>query len=121
MPIASGAIGMVSILAAPGRMPHGGWTPAGQDMAELTFRSVPFSTLNVTITGITKDSAGAALAACQVQLFRTVDDAFVQEVTSDGAGAYVLTPTVSGPFYIVAYKAGSPDVAGTTLNTLIPA
>ncbi len=119
MPIASGARGRVSTLAAPGLMPRGGWTPLGDDMAETAFRSRSFSTYNATITGITKDSTGATLAACQVQLFRTVDDAFIQEVASDGVGAYVLTPTVSGPFYIVAYKAGSPDVAGTSVNTLV--
>lgn len=83
-----------------------------------TFRSPKFSTINPRITGVTKDSNGAALASCVVQLFRTVDDVFMFESVSDGAGNYELTALGSGPFYIVAYKAGAPDVAGTTVNTL---
>lgn len=84
------------------------------------FRSRPFSTYNATITGITKDSSGNPLGSCVVQLFRTVDDLIISEVISDGSGNYILYPTVGGPFYIVAYKTGSPDVAGTTVNTLFP-
>lgn len=82
------------------------------------FRSSNFSTHNATISGVTKDAAGVALDNCTVQLFRTVDDSFRSEVISDGAGNYLLYPDVTGPFYIVAYKVGSPDVSGTTVNTL---
>ena len=71
-----------------------------------------------SILGVTKDSAGAPLGSVTVQLFRTSDDTFQTEVVSTAAGNYVLYPDVAGPFYIVAYKAGSPDVAGTTVNTL---
>lgn len=73
------------------------------------------------ITGVTKDSTGAPLAACVVQLFRASDDAFISEVTSDGSGAYAVCPSGSGSFYIVAYKAGAPDLAGTSVNTLVGA
>jgi hypothetical protein len=55
-----------------------------------------------------------------VQLFRTVDDLIMGEVTSDGSGVYAVRAGVGGPFYLVAYKPGSPDLAGTTVNTLIP-
>jgi hypothetical protein len=82
------------------------------------FKSASFSTTRTVLTGITKDSGGAALASCVVQLFRTVDDLILAETTSDGSGVYVFYPTVGGPFYIVAYKAGAPDAAGTTVNTL---
>jgi hypothetical protein len=68
--------------------------------------------------GITKDSAGAALAACTVDLFRTSDDMKVGTAVSDGAGNYEVYSYDAGPFYVVAYKAGAPDVAGTTVNTL---
>jgi hypothetical protein len=84
------------------------------------FRSRSFSTYNASITGVTKDSAGAALGGCTVQLFRTVDDSYRSEAISDGAGNYTLYPDVTGPFYLVAYKPGAPDVGGTTANTLIP-
>jgi hypothetical protein len=112
-----------SIAAIPGRR-FG--APKSNINGQLTvasrpFRSPSFSLYNATIVGATMDSASSPLAGCTVQLFRTVDDAFIAETISDGSGNYVLTPTVSGPFYVVAYKAGSPDVAGTTVNTLTAA
>lgn len=70
------------------------------------------------ITGVTRDSTGVALGNCVVQLFRTVNDVLVVETTSDANGNFAITAGGDG-FYIVAYKVGSPDVAGTTLNTLI--
>lgn len=72
------------------------------------------------IRGITKDSGGAAVANAIVQGFVTASDAFVGEVTSAADGSYTLmTETVPGvQHYLVAYKAGSPDIAGTTVNTL---
>jgi hypothetical protein len=43
----------------------------------------------------------------------------VDQSVSDGSGNYSLICAGSGTFYVVAYKAGGPDVAGTTVNTLI--
>jgi hypothetical protein len=83
------------------------------------FRSVNFSTYNATVSGVTRNSTGVALGNCVVQLFRTVDDLILYEITSDGSGNFIFYPSVSGTFYIVAYKQGSPDVFGTTVNTLV--
>lgn len=72
------------------------------------------------ISGVTRDSAGAALAACTVKLFRTRDNVFVTQKISDESGNYSFdNVSVGEQFYTVAYKAGSPDVAGTSLNTLV--
>jgi hypothetical protein len=84
------------------------------------FKSAAFATYNASITGVTKDSSGAILALCTVQLFRASDDSFRSEVISNNIGVYIVYPDVTGPFYIVAYKSGAPDVAGTTVNTLLP-
>src|SRR4051812_39653099 len=75
---------------------------------------------NFQIVGTTLDAAGAPLAGCTVRLFRTGDDSLVATTSSDGAGAFqfVLSGN-AGTFYVSAYKGGSPDVAGTTVNTLI--
>lgn len=75
----------------------------------------------LTIYGVTKDSTGAVLGSCDVHLFRTEDDVEVDQVVSDATtGAYEFRGVAGGrDYYIVAYKAGSPDVAGTTVNTLI--
>jgi hypothetical protein len=55
-----------------------------------------------------------------VQGFITSTDVYIGEVTANTDGTYVLgTETIAGvAHYLVAYKAGSPDVAGTTVNTL---
>ena len=109
MPISRGARGHPGVLAIPGDR-FGRLHP---------FRSPKLSTTTEIISGVTKDSAGASLGSCVVQLFRTPSDTLVAEITSDASGNYSFSNPGSGPFYVVAYKAGSPDVAGTTVNTLI--
>ena len=72
------------------------------------------------ISGVTKDSTGAALGNCVVHLIGTTNDRLYDQITSDASGNYEFrsaSPTQN--FYVVAYKAGSPDVAGTTVNTLV--
>jgi len=101
-------------LAMPGKR----WSATRWTGSSKPFRSVPFSTTHQILVGVTKDSAGVALGACVVQLFRTMNDAFIEEQVSDGSGNFLFYPPDSGPYYIVAYKAGAPDVAGTTVNTL---
>lgn len=86
------------------------------------FRSKNFSTYNNSITGVTKDSSGAVLGSCTVKLYRTSDDVELLSTVSDAiTGAYVFYNASAGPFYLVAYKSGSPDVAGTTINTIVAA
>lgn len=78
------------------------------------------------ISGVTKDSAGAALPGCTVKLFLTADDpggVYLQDVkldetVSDGNGNYFLYSPVSSSSYIVAYLGGAPDVTGATANTV---
>jgi len=73
------------------------------------------------IIGTTKDSTGANLGSCIVRGFVTATQVCVGQVTSDTGGYYELTTTYAGAqHYLVAYKAGSPDVTGATANTLIP-
>lgn len=108
MPIASGAIGRPGILAIPGRGPRG----------RHVFRSPKLDTRNPRVAGYTIDSDGAILGSCVVKLFRTSDDLLIDTATSDSNGYYTLCATVGGPFYVIAYKAGNPDVSGTTVNSL---
>lgn len=75
---------------------------------------------SLTITGVTKDAVGTPLGGCAVYLFDTATNTCQRSTVSDANGAYEFTvyaPTV--PYYVVSYKAGAPDVAGTTVNTLI--
>jgi hypothetical protein len=72
------------------------------------------------IKGTCVDSVDAPVANAIVQGFVTATDAYVGEVTANNDGTYTLgTETIAGvQHYLVAYKPGSPDIAGTTVNTL---
>lgn len=97
----------------PGRGPRG-----------LFGFSVPFSQpTRYQISGVTKDAQGVALANCVVDIFMTRNDMLCASATSDADGNYsVGVSGVAGlTFYAVAYKTGSPDVAGVTVNTLVAA
>jgi hypothetical protein len=75
---------------------------------------------NWVISGVTKDSTGAVLGSCTVDLFLTQGDTFIKTTVSDAStGAYSFQVSGNGnDYYCVAYKTGSPDVAGTTVATL---
>lgn len=88
----------------------GGFYPAGGVASRLGF------------VGVTRDQYGTPTGNCVVQLFRTSDDLFIMEITSDADGNFLLQSIYTpDTHYIVAYKAGSPDIFGTTVNTLVGA
>lgn len=72
------------------------------------------------ILGQCKDGAGNALGGAVVQGFLTSSDAFVGETACDDKGNYELgTPYPGQNHYLVAYYSAG-NLAGTTVNTLIP-
>ena len=79
--------------------------------------------------GYSRDAYGSILGGCTMKLFKTADGSYpatkdtkVYEVVSDSTGWYSLyTPYHPDTHYIVSFKAGSPDVQGVTVNTLIGA
>lgn len=74
------------------------------------------------ILGTCVDASDVAVANPIVQGFRTSDDAYLGEVQARTDGTYTLGMQVAlgTACYLVAYKPGSPDIAGTTTNTLTP-
>jgi hypothetical protein len=74
------------------------------------------------LTGTTRGPGGAPLGGVSVQAIRAAGGVAADgTATSDSSGYYeipVANPT--GNYKVDAYLAGSPDVAGTTINTLIP-
>lgn len=76
------------------------------------------------ISGVSRDNTGAPLGNCRVMLFRTAvgvgQQDFVGETLSDGSGNWSFATLESGPFFLVEYLAGSPDQAGTSVNTIAP-
>lgn len=72
------------------------------------------------VVGVTRDQYGSPLGGVTVKLFRTSTDERVDSVVSDASGNYaVYSPYYPDAHYIVTYKAGAPDVFGTSPNTLI--
>jgi hypothetical protein len=74
---------------------------------------------NFSISGQTLDGSGAALADCEVTLLTPHPETEFAETRSDGSGNYTFTvPYNSWGWQIAAYKVGSPDLAGITVDTL---
>ena len=72
--------------------------------------------------GTCVDADNNAVANAIVQAFRTDTDAFLGQVQANNDGTYLLAVDVPAgtQIYLVAYKQGSPDIGGTTVNTLTP-
>lgn len=75
---------------------------------------------NREIVGVTRTSTGTVLASCVIDLFETGSDLVKARTVSAANGSFTIGNPGTGPFYLVAYKTGSPDVAGTTVNTVMP-
>jgi hypothetical protein len=80
---------------------------------------IPLPATYQRLTGVSKDSSGSVLAGCTVMAFRTADNVFLGQTISDGNGNYDFRLPSLDAAYLVLYKAGAPDVAGTTVNTLV--
>lgn len=103
------------------------------------------ATNRFTLSGVSRDSTGAALGNCRVVLYETgriavdglthaqmpsagnpekveadTESPVVAEMISDGSGNFSFNTPMNTAYQITGYKAGSPDVAGITVNTLTP-
>lgn len=74
------------------------------------------------LRGSCVDASEVAVANALVQAFRTADDAYLGEMQANNDGTYGVGVEVAAgtPCYLVAYKPGSPAIAGTTVDTLTP-
>lgn len=109
----------------PGSLMHtsitrtGGVTMTVALPAVKTYPGFVPSESQYVLSGVTRDSAGAILGSCTVEMFETATDLRLATTTSDAVtGAYSFTVANPAVVYLVAYLSGSPDVAGTTVNTL---
>lgn len=89
----------------------------------ISFYRTPKSNYPFVIAGVTKDKDGVALGGCTVKLFTATDDVLRYTMISDATtGAYsFVVPSNGWTWYAVAYKAGSPDRTGATVNTVVGA
>ncbi len=76
----------------------------------------------LTIAGVTRDSTGAALGNCEVELYRRRQDQsgmdFVERTVSDGSGNFSFVVGAGMLYQHVCYLAGSPDRAAVSVRTL---
>jgi hypothetical protein len=74
------------------------------------------------IPGVTRDAGGNPLGNCVVECFQTSTNTLIDRTVSDANGNFTISATTAPygglTYFLVAYKPGSPDVAGTTVNTL---
>lgn len=112
--VGGGALGLDYTLLGDGGAERAQYEPYSCDGAGTQSRNA--------IRGTTVDASDVAVANAIVQGFVTATDAFVGEVQSGLDGTYTLMTEQlkTTAHYLVAYKAGSPDIAGTTVNTLLP-
>ena len=109
-------------------------TTSGQEWLEPSWTDWPEitrgHTSRMTFSGVTRDAYGSPLGGCTVKLFKTAAgtfpgqaDTLVDTTISDPTTGAFLLYSIYYPdtHYIVSYKAGTPDVEGTTVNTLIGA
>lgn len=71
--------------------------------------------------GITRDAYGSPLPNCTVRCFRVSTDELVSKVTSDPTtGYYIATTPYNDAHFLVVHSAAG-DVAGASVNTILPA
>lgn len=77
---------------------------------------------SVFLSGQTADVNSNPLAGVTIRGFVASNNLYVGQTTSDANGNFQLGSQYLGvTHYLVAYLPGSPDRAGTTIDTLIPA
>jgi hypothetical protein len=100
----------------------GAWLPvrANECLAQ-TMSARPGAWERLSLVGVSRDSSGVALGTCTVKVFLTGNDVKQFETVSDASGNWSIDVGANpGPFYYNAYKVGSPDRAGTSINTNVP-
>lgn len=104
--------------------PTNDWSEGGESYAWSPYNAREGNASIKFIKGQIKDASGAAVAGAVVQAYLTSTDLTIQNLmvaTSMSDGTYeVGTPYAGSAHYLIAYLAGSPDTAGTTVNTLVP-
>lgn len=105
-------------LAPPGA--RGGRVGSGKPGIDLPLRTRR-GIGSYKITGISRDVQGNVLPLCTVMLFATGSDVLVSKVVSEAVtGAFsFLVPDTTTRYYAVFYLAGTTDISGTTVNTLV--
>lgn len=85
-------------------------------------RAMTGAASRVGFSGVTRDALGAPLAGVTCSLFRTSDKLWIMDFVSRSDGTFSLQSWFSPDQHFIVYnKSGSPDVFGTTKQTLVGA
>ncbi len=90
------------------------------DPTETGLFELPITGANYTITGRVLDGASAPISGAVVKAFRTGNDRFVAQTTSNSTGYYVINTGYFENHYVVAYLDAVTDKAGVSINTIMP-
>ena len=71
--------------------------------------------------GFTRDASGGVITGVTVKCMLTATDTKQSEAVSDADGVFVVSTAEAGGHYLIFYKTGTPDISGTTVNTLLGA
>ena len=90
------------------------------DPTETGLFELPITGATYTITGQVLDGAAAPISGAVVKAFRTGNDRYVGEATSNSTGYYVINTGYFEHHYVVAYLDSTTDQAGASVNTIMP-
>ena len=99
-----------------GGPPHTKGPPSAQSFSENDGQQFTYP---YAISGTTRSGSGAALPSCAVTIFRSADNSIAAQGVSDANGAYRFPASPVLQHQVMAYLAGSPDVFGMTVNTIV--
>lgn len=98
-----------------------------EDAASSSARFMPWpeeagTAARKKLSGTTRNNAGVATGGMSVQALQAAGTAAADGVAVSDASGYYEIPVANpqGTYKVDAYLAGSPDIAGTTINTLVP-
>lgn len=75
----------------------------------------------LSFAGVTRDQYGSAAANCTVRCYRVSTGELVSQVTSDISGTFIATSPYSEAHFLTVHRTGPPDIAGASVDTLVPA
>jgi hypothetical protein len=80
----------------------------------------PMPFVRYTLTGRTLDNTGGTLPFAPVDLYTAGDKRWIGSAVSEADGTYRIHTAMRQPalHFVVAYKPGSPDIAGITATSL---
>lgn len=75
--------------------------------------------MSFNLSGNCIDKNSQPVSGAIVNVFDTATNTLQGSATAASDGSWSASVTIAGPLYAVAYHANSPDIAGTTVNTLM--